>query len=207
MMTNFKTTLIVPALMTFGMFGLASEAKANPWEAIDSLSLRLRATSEILHEEARDHFQQTPVYQGFDRRVCEMGKRAAHIHTLATSTQCPRELSNDLRQLNLLHREARYLLEQMRQWNHLHPVAYQNLCESMEDVGVTLRTLRGLLLQLELGVPSQQAPPHNVGYPPVGQPTGFPNGFEPQPRPNVRPVIAPAPSCRGSGPIRIGYYR
>lgn len=179
MTVTIKTALFVPTLFALGLLGLASEAKADTWGHVDQLALRLRASTEVLHDEAHQHFQQTPVYAAFDQRVGGMEKLAAHIHDLAHGVKCPVQLSRDLRELDRIQREAEYLLRQMGRWGHLDPVAFRHLGESMEDVHLTLQHLRRDLYQLE------RAHVH----------TGYHSHY---PQPQVyQPTHWRAPSCGG----------
>lgn len=164
MNANRKNLLVVPALVTLGLFGMVSDARANHWHQIDLLALRVRASTELLHEEATAHFRHTPSYAAFDQNVCAMARVAGQLHQLAIGVQCPRQLEGHVRTLNVLHRQSELMLAQMGQWGQIHPIAYRNLAQGIQHVGCSLGQLNQALRALSFG--------HQHGRSGVGQP-GF----------------------------------
>ncbi|HEY8506408.1 MAG TPA: hypothetical protein VIL46_17630 [Gemmataceae bacterium] len=204
MLTNLKA-VVLPAAAAIGLFGTGAAAKADTWEHIDELALRLQHQAQELHDEAHAHFRHTPVYRAMDNNIDQMEKLAAHIHGLAHTGASIPHLSQDVRTLDRLYHNTEHLLVTLGRWGQVDPVAYRHLRDGLAAMGQTLHHLRRDLRELEHGF-YHTAPYHG----PVTQPYPGPV-ISPQPgpvfTPPAGPVIQPFPQVQPTNRGRTIHFR
>lgn len=132
--------LAVAAVALASVLTSGGTVRAQSFEHIDRLAVRLQRQAEELHEEVHLHFRRTPQYRHLDRDVAAIERHAAHIHEVAHRGDV-RHFRADVRELDRLVHHVEELVDDLGRFRQLDRRAYVHLRRSLEQVADTVHHL------------------------------------------------------------------